>query len=98
PRALHSFPTRRSSDLFSLTEPRALDDLQRAGPQRVDIAARSGPTHSPLFHWFSTTHPQNEIYRERARELLARPNAMPSLTLFLQDRKSTRLNSSHVKI
>src|SRR5690606_40537305 len=70
PRDLHSFPTRRSSDL---------EDLRRqSGQQQVR-------DHVP------------EIARavERHRLLQRRRKLVQLAT---QDRKSTRLNSSHVKI
>src|SRR5690625_7843933 len=59
-RDLHSFPTRRSSDLLEGIDPDTLAALQRAAADR-----------------------QHEGYL---------------LTLQLPDRKSTRLNSSHVAI
>src|SRR5207302_11442745 len=76
PRDLHSFPTRRSSDLVAVVA----DDEARA--ERAAL----GPSRSrPL-----------GALRALARPRLTRDEA-PEEFLDL-DRKSTRLNSSHVKI
>src|SRR5690606_41955382 len=85
--ALHSFPTRRSSDLPRLPPfPRG-----RGGdrpPRRAPLpASRSSGAHADL-------QPRNP-------QLLRHPPLRPRPACPLesrQDRKSTRLNSSHVKI
>src|SRR5690606_41288331 len=83
PRDLHSFPTRRSSDL----EARRLvaDDLQELLLPRIAKvgALQEFGEHANRGEW------RLELMRHLADEvrLLSR-----------QDRKSTRLNSSHVKI
>src|SRR5436305_3431334 len=69
PRALHSFPTRRSSDLH-----------RRGGRCRLHV---SGPRAHP------GTHPA--AFELRLREL----HVLEGGGI---DRKSTRLNSSHVRI
>src|SRR5690606_40252190 len=71
-RDLHSFPTRRSSDLGSSKD--SLDLLRDAG---VDLT-----TAAPYDAAFATM----EEYLNTLEEALS------------EDRKSTRLNSSHVKI
>src|SRR5690606_40007135 len=85
---LHSFPTRRSSDLCVFDTQRggydpaevdaALERLEVAfvAKERQEFTARGGPQV-----WMAQIS-------ERAQTLYPR----------LQDRKSTRLNSSHVKI
>src|SRR5690606_41643346 len=74
PPYLHSFPTRRSSDLPA----RVVRDLEALG---VDAG---GVLHIRSF----LDHDRPYRAPENAQALAAR----------LQDRKSTRLNSSHVKI
>src|SRR5690606_40696508 len=90
---LRSFPTRRSSDLFLA----ALVSLEEA---RLEVAlavlrhpqlegAQPGLERAPL----PTISPPPP--RRRA---LPGASAQETLELPLEDRKSTRLNSSHVKI
>src|SRR5436309_10937920 len=67
-RDLHSFPTRRSSDLASLA---IANRFQRAGDRRF----------------------AGEFFADQRR----RPEPVDVLADAEQDRKSTRLNSSHVK-
>src|SRR5690349_21967187 len=68
-RDLHSFPTRRSSDLRSRSNAQDLHDL---------VAVELGP--QPL------------------QVLLRRELGDPPFQRVVRDRKSTRLNSSHVEI
>src|SRR5690606_41391279 len=81
-RELHSFPTRRSSDLgdadqrWHLRDRDDLPDLQRRPGSPVRLDADAGPG------WVMRT---GSICGGGSRARLA-------------DRKSTRLNSSHVKI
>src|SRR5690606_39795905 len=73
PRALHSFPTRRSSDLFE-----------------------SGPHHSVAILIYYR-HPARRQFQDR----LGKSDIFPVVVVrdpCAVDRKSTRLNSSHVKI
>src|SRR5207253_10618668 len=85
PRALRSFPTRRSSDLELRVEARAELEERADPPADGDVAARR------------LDDPGDEAQERR----LARPVAahetdrVAGLDL---DRKSTRLNSSHVAI
>src|SRR5690606_41974681 len=86
PTCLHSFPTRRSSDLKLLQSVRAVPARPRgAGQQELSVRG---------------------VHRARvaARDVLPRSldrhreaHAQPGLAVGV-DRKSTRLNSSHVKI
>src|SRR5690606_41718992 len=77
-RALPSFPTRRSSDLF----------VQVAVPSRTDIRAYDELTHQvERLAW--DINDRWGTRRWRPVRLIKRS---------LSDRKSTRLNSSHVKI
>src|SRR5690606_42011163 len=71
PRALPSFPTRRSSDL--------------AGDAGMASTAKHFPTHAGVR---ADSHTEAAVDRREYTELLED----------LLDRKSTRLNSSHVKI
>src|SRR5437868_9003975 len=81
PPALHSFPTRRSSDLSILNSP--------PGAIRRDFATNLGRKEERAGH---------------AHQMVGRgklSHAAPSLAgrgKYLLDRKSTRLNSSHVSI
>src|SRR5690606_41989857 len=82
-RDLPSFPTRRSSDLRPPTSSR-----RDAGAPGSSTPIRAG-TNRPNRAWISTSPPRGECggnteNRERGRAAT--------------DRKSTRLNSSHVKI
>src|SRR5690606_39470871 len=49
-------------------------------------------------HWFENAFPDRLRDSHSARELLIRSNAIPECWNEREDRKSTRLNSSHVKI
>src|SRR5690606_42151396 len=78
PLVLHSFPTRRSSDLAVLVRGSAA--LGAAGPRESGrtYADRPGGRHSVAGGWRCAHEPGGRAHRG--------------------DRKSTRLNSSHVKI
>src|SRR5690606_41832297 len=82
PRDLHSFPTRRSSDLLAPVDDVAEKAfaLIREGLKAKKVAALA-----------------KAVLFRRARTLMIRPlgDGLVANTL---DRKSTRLNSSHVKI
>src|SRR5690625_6321665 len=80
---LHSFPTRRSSDLPILQRSLVLILLRaRRGPSSSFSSSFLPPpwAESPLARWLRACSPQ----------------ALVPVTT--QDRKSTRLNSSHVSI
>src|SRR5690606_42079482 len=81
--ALHSFPTRRSSDLKTLEE--ALP-----GVEFVDISQAS--------MWMRTikSAEEHKLIREGAR--VCDVGGAACVAAIKTDRKSTRLNSSHVKI
>src|SRR5690606_40690107 len=83
PRALHSFPTRRSSDL---EYPAHQLDAFLGGR---DLRQDSG-THG-------YRAPSQVISRVPARAPFLPPRPVPTPSV-QRDRKSTRLNSSHVKI
>src|SRR5690606_40135314 len=87
PRALHSFPTRRSSDLAAVGISRGLRSRQRHVEDRV--VREYGE--------------RGEQQRARRRFQNRRSDAELGFSfhfssLLSRDRKSTRLNSSHVKI
>src|SRR5690349_23216411 len=73
PRALHSFPTRRSSDLAAFRTRLVRDELREflAHGERISLAIAA---------------------------LQVRYHAFERMLLHRRDRKSTRLNSSHVEI
>src|SRR5207249_11712056 len=94
PPALHSFPTRRSSDLLagavSLGEPRDLLELIAGDtPHRNDEA-------DPAQRRLLLAEDADVVGRFRPALVDARPLERPPQPSL--DRKSTRLNSSHVSI
>src|SRR5690606_41471834 len=95
--ALHSFPTRRSSDLARLKG----DATQIEYDLRGEFAVRFVVAHS--LGWIdAVVHPVNALERHA---VFAMDNTLGVLAYgdygvggVEADRKSTRLNSSHVKI
>src|SRR5207249_10307440 len=89
PRPLLSFPTRRSSDL---------DHRARAAAGRPVAAVRLRPDARPLGSALpsAAVSPRLALQRGEPRRVPAGDRLRP--TLLLEDRKSTRLNSSHVSI
>src|SRR5207253_10288125 len=97
-RVLHSFPTRRSSDLgamllpidsehnaiFQCLPPFASGELVAKGIRRILLTGSGGPFRS---------RSRAELHRVTPDEACAHPNWVMG-----RDRKSTRLNSSHVAI
>src|SRR5690606_39669791 len=91
PAARHSFPTRRSSDLKEAPELEVVIARQSLQP-----ASEIAPQHGQTAHQCRVCRQvingdRKIIQRRRAHEVLAEASA-------IADRKSTRLNSSHVKI
>src|SRR5204862_6083788 len=86
---LHSFPTRRSSDLRSLS-----DFLQR-----ISRRARASSVSQRL-HWASVSVTTTSSLPAPCQSFsIAEPLCVSSTTAPTSpDRKSTRLNSSHVEI
>src|SRR5205814_10421496 len=86
-RLLHSFPTRRSSDLIY---------------RRARRGYGEGVPRSPERSWRPPSRARVVRVRERLREVngvpLMEPHGHPLAELILTDRKSTRLNSSHLGI
>src|SRR5207302_10986910 len=85
-RHLHSFPTRRSSDLFA-SSVRSRDS--------VALCSQSGSHLCALFSTSSATADRGRVWRP-PRGSNIDPDELVQFRL--GDRKSTRLNSSHVKI
>src|SRR5699024_12090973 len=79
-RHLHSFPTRRSSDLLQLNDDRSMPSHSWL----YFVGDSSGKVH--------TTHQGKYDAREVGDVIVSRANGTD------EDRKSTRLNSSHVSI
>src|SRR5690606_41709147 len=87
-RALHSFPTRRSSDLLHRDEAPVRRRRQRFElPAQPIVEGADGEAHR------RAAAPGDLTEEDR----VARDNVRASLRAEI-DRKSTRLNSSHVKI
>src|SRR5205814_10708885 len=80
-RHLHSFPTRRSSDLAMRGNPADIEDAFERSRMLNRIVIQ------PI-HGLADSH------RQRARHV----GRGPEITFDPQDRKSTRLNSSHLGI
>src|SRR5690606_40721903 len=82
----HSFPTRRSSDLTDardvVVHVRRQERLQHAVLTQPDVRGTERP----------------ELVGEQARQVPLTLRAGDAVDAFTGDRKSTRLNSSHVKI
>src|SRR5690606_41069550 len=88
-RALHSFPTRRSSDLsVGHIEPRALRPALAECLRRFDPAVRPALAARNVRPVGVGVVPVGDAVQKHARLSL----------VSISDRKSTRLNSSHVKI
>src|SRR5690606_41696474 len=96
--ALLSFPTRRSSDLVSLVV-RGEDavELRNVGMSTVDKLAALDPEGESPIQWTGTTFADAVAL---ARAWLADLTVVRRVETVRvpRDRKSTRLNSSHVKI
>src|SRR5439155_25359108 len=86
-RDLHSFPTRRSSDL----EVGSVRGRQIHSPAPVHICR-------PSESWISGRQSCEERWSFLPLKNMLVPGAMPTRTSMFLDRKSTRLNSSHVAI
>src|SRR5439155_20628290 len=91
-RALHSFPTRRSSDLLFLRQQRRRGD--RGGDADRQAVHREERVRRPraVVPWTHRGHP------ERHRQLESQEEGWTRCVHGTTDRKSTRLNSSHVAI
>src|SRR5690606_41379532 len=96
-RVLHSFPTRRSSDRpsFHARDGETHASLGRESSERVVEGPGSSPIASALKLRRTPRLPRSlVILRARGAESPRRECPRPESA----DRKSTRLNSSHVKI
>src|SRR5690606_41840088 len=93
-RDLHSFPTRRSSDLIMLLQ---IDEL-------VIVDNLAGRTYLIVYadpqqpEAYALARRRLKALREKLRTPVVIPYAYASMQTPTEDRKSTRLNSSHVKI
>src|SRR5207302_7056581 len=93
PRVLHSFPTRRSSDLrLPLVKESLRMLVEQLGPHdTVAIAVYAGASGTVL-------EPTNDKAAIRAALDRLEAGGSTNGAAGVRDRKSTRLNSSHVKI
>src|SRR5207249_8932690 len=93
--ALHSFPTRRSSDLRDLGH--GLDvpalPLFRKAHERDRPRPLDGDRQLSLMPQAIARHPARNDPTPFGQEVAQQPDV-----LIIKDRKSTRLNSSHVSI
>src|SRR5690606_41351436 len=88
-RELHSFPTRRSSDLQERQREFAL--AFEAMPFAIEVATRRGP--SGILHADCPVQDWRDLPAALAVQQMREQTIWSRI-----DRKSTRLNSSHVKI
>src|SRR5690606_41310397 len=86
-RHLHSFPTRRSSDLFE-------DGILDRRPLQLEVLGPNG-AFEPVYDDIVEMEPDG---RFRMTMLEPTSSALRMTVCSGLDRKSTRLNSSHVKI
>src|SRR5690606_41285391 len=95
-RDLHTFPTRRSSDLTSNTE-------QWTCPMHPEIV-QDEPGSCPicgmdLVPMQADLSSEEKTYKKLSKKFwIATAFTLPIFFIAMRDRKSTRLNSSHVKI
>src|SRR5207302_10961631 len=97
PRLLPSFPTRRSSDLHVIIA--ALDRALGSGKEGVRFHPGVEYRHLcvvPRAWEDAECVPPHDLTGETA--VLPTGSAASKLNALMEDRKSTRLNSSHVKI
>src|SRR5207249_11128389 len=95
PRALPSFPTRRSSDLVFARHDRHAEATRRAvRAWGLEVLCRDPAEYSSSLT--AIVMPEGHDADRFRREVLSRFDM--SLGTGLGDRKSTRLNSSHVSI
>src|SRR5690606_41179306 len=88
-RVLHSYPTRRSSDLLSR-------NIWRKFQYQIDSTGMYSPTSSVPLNVGAVNIEEND---QRLPLPYRTPREIERVqTLSNKDRKSTRLNSSHVKI
>src|SRR5690606_41769648 len=83
----HSFPTRRSSDLASGTQ---------TGPVNYELAKQLATSQLPASHPASSIDVAKVVEAVKLAEVWL--DGATSMPAGARDRKSTRLNSSHVKI
>src|SRR5690606_41426446 len=92
--ALRSFPARRSSDLAARERFRSSSEERSELGEFGELASES--SHRSHGRYSEAWHSARDRAQERAREIQDRVYTMIDEQPL--DRKSTRLNSSHVKI
>src|SRR5690606_40376444 len=90
-RDLHSFPTRRSSDLRDVIWQLSGQDGKIYGEAQFDLL------NEKAFNW-QVPLVQNNATPEMVENAKATNADAKAFLFWARDRKSTRLNSSHVKI
>src|SRR5207302_4968204 len=89
PRHPHAFPTRRSSDLVALKSP------PLRAPANFTAAVKIVADSKTVAETTTETAPRTRVI---GAEKITAANPTGRLPRAIPDRKSTRLNSSHVKI
>src|SRR5207248_4138916 len=89
--SLHSFPTRRSSDLFNAPLRTRRERAQRLKSDKKDFFEQYGPKARAILEELV------EKYADHGSAQFTLPEVLevPPLNRYGKDRKSTRLNSSH---
>src|SRR5690606_41473383 len=96
--ALHSFPARRSSDLLEVDAP-VPDDQDPVRVLAVQVLELGGDAARPRLHvGVALTFEGRKIGQARQRAIQKLGEPPRDVVAGQADRKSTRLNSSHVKI
>src|SRR3712207_188826 len=97
-RYLHSFPTRRSSDLWSSSSAPSSASDRSASPSSARSCPRSWRPRSPCSPSTRSPGGRATARRPRSRSCRPWPPMRPGPPAPRRDRKSTRLNSSHADI
>src|SRR5205807_8310458 len=97
-RALHSFPTRRSSDLVPIVSVQnRYSFADREWDYVADYCVQNGIAFIPWFP-LGAGRVAGQTLDQIARAHQATPHQVAIAWLLKRDRKSTRLNSSHLVI
>src|SRR5207253_8203170 len=97
-RAIHTFPTRRSSDLEKVKVGQVIFTVENGTGAKARAPETKGPESKPPATAIPEERPASAPATQPQVERRKTPPPSPPATEFRLDRKSTRLNSSHVAI